>query len=114
MKACTLFFNPRCSKCREAKEMLGEKNMAVEIVEYLKNSPTEQELLALMKILVEPVGSIVRTKEEKYQELKFPLDDVKIIAKNLAKYPELIERPIVMVKNKAIVARPVEKMQEIL
>ena len=67
-----------------------------------------------MKILVEPASTLVRTKEAKYQELKFSLEDDVVIAENLARYPELMERPIVVMNNKAIVARPVEKMEKIL
>jgi arsenate reductase len=104
-----LYFNPQCSKCRQALCELEPRKP--EIVEYLKNAPSEAELLALMRILEGEPSELVRTKEQSYRENPFPLDDRSVIARELAKRPDLLERPIVVYRGRAVVARPVERMK---
>jgi arsenate reductase len=106
-KKVTLYYNPRCSKCREALCMLEEKGIEAEIIEYLKTPPTEKELKAVLeKLGLKPVD-IIRTKEPLFEK-KFKgkkhsdAEWIKIMSKN----PILIERPIAIEGNKAIVGRP--------
>src|SRR5579863_24025 len=94
-KKVTLYYNPRCSKCREALCMLEEKGIEPEIIEYLKTPPTEKELRDLLKKLGLKPMDIIRTKEplftEKYKNKKYSDTEwIKIMVKN----PILIERPI--------------------
>ena len=114
-KKVTLYYNPRCTKCREGLCMLEDKGYVVEIVEYLKDVPTDKELKDLLKKLGAKPMDIIRTKEPLFQE-KFAkkkhtdAEWIKIMCKN----PILIERPIAIEGNKAIVGRPPEKIFEIL
>jgi len=104
-----LLHNPRCSKSREALALLQDRNP--EVVEYLVDPLRESELLALMEILVGDVAELVRTKEESFRAKPFALDDRRVIAAELAKRPELLERPIIIKGNRAVVARPIERIE---
>lgn len=106
-----VFHNPRCGKCRTALEAFEKSGVKVVLTEYLKEPPSKKELLAVLAILDGAPGSLVRTKEEKYQEMQFSLNDVDVIATQLAKHPELIERPVIMNGTKAIIARTPESLQ---
>ncbi len=102
-----IYHNPRCSKSREAMELLKENNCDFEVREYLKVPPTEKELKDLIKKLGCKPFDIVRQKEElfinKYRSKKISGPQwIKILAAN----PILIERPIVITNTEAIVGRP--------
>jgi len=102
-----IYHNPRCSKSREALDLLQENNCDIEIREYLKAPPTEDELKILLKKLSCKPFDIVRKKEELFIE-KFKdkkLTDAQWI-KILSKNPVLIERPIIIDGVKAIIGRP--------
>ena len=114
-KKVTLYYNPRCSKCREALCMLEDKGIEAEIIEYLNTPPTEKELKDVLKKLGLKAMDIIRTKEplfiEKYKGKKFTdAQWIKVLVKN----PILIERPIAIEGNKAVVGRPPEKIFTIL
>jgi arsenate reductase len=102
-----IYYNARCSKCREAKELLEENKCEFEIRNYLENPPTQKELKELVnKIGCKPID-LVRQKEELFQE-KYAgkkLTGAQII-KLLSENPILIERPIVVDGEKAIIGRP--------
>jgi arsenate reductase len=108
-----IYHNPRCTKSRETLALIEKKNP--EIVEYLKTPPTTDELKALLKKLGLSVQEIIRKKEplfiEKYKDKK--LSDEKWIAV-LVKNPVLIERPIVVKGNKAVIGRPPENVLTLL
>lgn len=108
-----IYHNPRCSKSRETLALLEGKGIKPEIVEYLKEPLTEVEILALIKLLPGKVEEIVRVKEEAFLEAKFDTSDVRQIAKNIAKHPVLMERPIVVHGKKAVIARPPEKVKDL-
>lgn len=108
-----LYHNPKCSKSREALSLLQSRKLELQIIEYLKDSPTEEQILELIKILDGPISALVRVKEEEYQNLKFDTDSPSEIAKYLAKYPKLMERPIVIKGNRAIIARPIENLEKL-
>lgn len=114
MSKFTIYHNPRCSKSRDTLEILEKNGVKPEVVEYLKNAPTYEELLEIMDMLDEPCAALVRVKEDKYKELDFDLGDKKTVAKNLAKYPELLERPIVVHGKKAVLGRPPENVKKLL
>jgi arsenate reductase len=113
MPKWTIYYNPKCSKCREALELLQSKNIEPTVIEYLKDPPSEAELKKIAAMLSEP-AELVRTKEDDYQANKFDLTSAQEIAKHLAKNPKLIERPVVIKDNQAVVARPVEKLKSLL
>ncbi|RZJ30667.1 MAG: arsenate reductase (glutaredoxin) [Flavobacterium sp.] len=111
----TVYHNPRCSKSRECMLFLEETGQPYEIIEYLKETPTVDELKEIIrKLNVKPIA-IVRQNEplwiEKYKDKKLSGDGlIRVLVKN----PILIQRPIVVNGDKAIIARPLEKAAEIL
>lgn len=111
----TIYHNNRCSKSRCALELLREQGIEPTIVEYMKEVPNREEMKKiLMKLHLRP-QDILRTGEELYKsKLKtLKLNDEEWITIMLEN-PQLIERPIVVKGNKAIVARPAEKILELL
>src|ERR1700758_2190211 len=111
----TIFYNARCSKCREAMEVLKDSNCEIEIVEYLKEFPTKKELKdLLMKLGLKPFD-LIRQKEEifkkKFKNKKFTdAEWLQVIIEN----PILLERPIIIDGYKAVIGRPVEKIIELI
>jgi len=111
----TIYHNPRCSKSRHALALLGEAGEQPEVVEYLKTPPTRAELKALLKKLALMPAQIVRTGEDLYKK-KYQGRDLSdeqwldVLVEN----PVLMERPIVVKGERAIVGRPPEKVLEIL
>lgn len=111
----TIYHNPRCSKSRECLQLLELQNKPFTTVKYLNEPLTKEELKDLIKKLeIKPI-ELVRTKEaiwkEKFEDKK--LTPTQVI-NAMVKHPELIERPIVVNGNKAVIARPVERANEIL
>jgi len=110
-----VYHNPRCSKSRCALDFLKEKEVDFEVVEYIKQVPTIEELTAIVTLLgIEPFA-LVRTGEAVYKE-QFKgkqLSDGQWIEAMVA-FPQLIERPIVIKNGKGVIARPVERIVEIL
>lgn len=111
----TIYHNPRCSSSREALRLLEESGETIEIVKYLENPPTHQELSQLIELLgIKPI-ELVRTKEDEWKE-NFKgrvLSDSQIIDA-MIKFPKLIERPIAIKGTHAVVGRPPIKVLDIL
>ena len=110
-----IYHNPRCSKSRLGLAFLKEAGVNVEVVKYLDNTPTEEELEELIKKLgIKPI-ELVRKNEKIWKEnyKGKNLSDKEII-KAMVENPKLIERPIVVNGDKAVIARPTEKIKEIL
>lgn len=111
----TLYHNPRCSKSREALEILNEKGEEVNVIHYLKTPPTTDELRNLISLLkIKPI-ELIRTQEAEWKE-NFKdknLSDDELIEAMIA-FPKLIERPIVVKNPKAIIGRPPQKIIDIL
>jgi len=118
MNKIIVWHNPRCRKSREglamAQKAAEEKNLEVEIRKYLDNPPNKEELKKVLKMLgIKPI-ELVRTKEADWKDNfkgKELSDDEVIDA--MVKYPKLIERPVVIYKDKAVLARPAEKVLEL-
>lgn len=112
----TIFHNPRCSKSRQTLQLLGEQNIAPEIVEYLNTPPSAEQLSAILEMLGLEPRQLMRTKEPEYKDQG--LDDEGLSRKQLIEAmvatPKLIERPIVIHNDKAIIGRPPEKVLDIL
>jgi len=105
-----IYHNPRCSKSRQALAMLQEAGSEVEIFEYLKTPPTPDELADVISKLGITSEQLVRKKEALFKELglhKRTLTEEQWI-QVLCKNPKLIERPIVISGNRAVVGRPPE------
>ena len=110
----TIYHNPRCSKSREALAILEEQGAEIEIVKYLQDVPTEEELLLLLAKLHLKPFDIVRKGEKLYKEeyKKLTLNNHEWIKVMLAN-PKLIERPIVVKGNKAVIGRPPSLIKEL-
>lgn len=107
-----IYHNPRCSKSRQALEILKDKGIQPEIIQYLDTPLNEEQLIDLVSKLNGPASQLVRTKEDDFKNSPFNLDDTETVIKELAKNPNLLERPVVIHLNKAIVGRPPEKIME--
>lgn len=110
-----IYHNPKCSKSREGLCVLQDLNQEIEIINYINNPLTVSELKNIIKLLgIKPI-ELVRVKEAIWKE-NFKdknLTDDEIIEAMVAN-PKLIERPIVVKGNKAVIARPIEKIDEII
>jgi len=116
MTELILYHNPRCSKSRGALELLEARGLKPEIVRYLETPPSAAELKALLDKLGLAPRQLLRTGEDEYQSLGLAdpaISDEQIIDA-MAGHPRLIERPILIAGDKAIVGRPPEKVLEIL
>lgn len=110
-----IYHNPRCRKSREGLAFLQEKGHTFEEVRYLDTPFTQDELRAVIeKLGIAPVELVRKTEAIWKENFKGKeLSDVEII-EAMVENPKLIERPIVVNGNKAVVARPAEKIDEIL
>jgi arsenate reductase (glutaredoxin) len=110
-----IYHNPRCSKSRTVCSIIRDKGLRAEVIEYLHTPPTRTELVALLAKLRMRPAEIVRTGEAVFKaEYKGrELSDEQWLDALVA-HPILIERPIVVVGNRAIVARPPERVLELL
>lgn len=115
MSTITIWHNPRCSKSRAVNTLLEEQGVEAEVVKYLEEDLTISQLKELLAMLgIEP-RELMRTKEAIYRELnlKEESDPQKLIEAMLA-HPKLIERPIVIKGDKAVIGRPIEKVIDLL
>jgi arsenate reductase len=112
----TLYHNNRCSKSREALALLEQSGKSFAVRYYLEQPLSATELTALLKALQLSARELMRTKEEDYKTLNLSdaaLSEQQLIAA-MAQHPKLIERPILQVDDKAVIARPADKMLALL
>jgi arsenate reductase len=111
-----IYHNPRCSKSRAACTLLAEAGVQHEIIEYLKHPPSRDELATLANMLGIRAGELVRRGEAVFKEkyTGIAADDDARWLDALAADPILIERPIVVAGKRALVARPPERLRELL
>ncbi|MDH3728061.1 MAG: arsenate reductase (glutaredoxin) [Myxococcales bacterium] len=112
----TIWHNPRCSKSRQTLQLIRDRNVEPTIIEYLKTPPSTEELEDLLeKLRMEP-RELMRKKEAPYEE--FSLDDPSLTRKDLIRAmvdnPVLIERPVVLRDNRAVLGRPPKNVLELL
>lgn len=114
-EAITLYHNPRCSKSRSALALLEERGLAPRVVEYLRTPPDRSEIAALVRKLGIPAEQLVRTGEAVFKESYAgrTLTDAQWIDA-MAEHPILIERPIAVAGERAVVGRPPERVLELL
>lgn len=111
-----IYHNPRCSKSRQTLQLLEEKGVNAEIVEYLKDAPSKTELESVLTLLALSPRDLMRKGEAVYAELNLSddaLSNDQLIAAMLEN-PILIERPIVLANGKAAIGRPPESVLDIL
>ncbi|KJJ39247.1 arsenate reductase (glutaredoxin) [Aequorivita vladivostokensis] len=111
----TLYHNPRCSKSRQALQLLEEEGETIEIVKYLENPPTHQELKQVIELLgIDPI-ELVRKQEAEWREnYKGKNLTNEEVIDAMIQHPKLIERPIAIKGTHAVVGRPPEKVLDIL
>lgn len=114
MQQITIWHNPRCTKSRNALDYLEEKKLDIHVVKYLDLEITKDDLKEILQMLGFGARDLMRTKEDIYKELnlKDENDEEKLIEAMVAN-PKLIERPIVIKDGSAVVARPLEKIDEL-
>jgi len=115
MKA-KIFHNPRCSKSRKTLEILLEKGIQTEVIQYLKTPPDHKTLENILKMLnIKPID-LIRKGETLYKELNVSKyqNNSEMLLKIMIENPILIERPIVLVNNKAVIGRPPELVLSII
>ncbi len=110
-----IYHNNRCSKSRDSLAILNEQNIDFKVIEYLQNPPTAKQLKTLLKKLKLKPYELIRKSEElfkaEYKDKDFSDDEwIEVMVNN----PVLIERPIIVNGNKAVIGRPPEKVLEIL
>ncbi|MBV2131043.1 arsenate reductase (glutaredoxin) [Arsukibacterium indicum] len=117
----TIYHNPRCSKSRDALALLQQhiqqhNDLALNVVEYLKTPPTEAELTAILAKLKIPARSLLRTGETDYTSLQLNQPELteQQLIKAMSQHPKLIERPIVVIGDRAAIGRPLSNVSAIL
>jgi arsenate reductase len=111
-----LYHNARCSKSRGALELLQAKGHSPEIVHYLEQPPSVEELRELVRMLGIGARELLRTGEPEYQALGLadPALDEEALLEAMATHPRLIERPILVHAGRAIIGRPPERVLDLL
>ncbi len=115
MAAFKIYHNPRCSKSRATLALLQERDIEPQIIEYLKTPPTAAELKTLLSLLEMKPEQLVRKVEDIYRNeyAGKTLTDAQWI-NAMVEHPALIERPIVVSGNRAILGRPPENVLKLL
>lgn len=115
MSTVTIYHNPRCSKSRAACELIAARGVEASVIDYLTNPPTRDELSRLLGKLGMRASEIVRRGEAVFSEhyAGRQLSDEQWLDALLA-HPILIERPIVVCGDRAVIGRPPQKVLELL
>lgn len=116
MPATLLYHNPGCSKSRAAFEWLQSHGIAFDVVDYLQSPLSAAEIVELLAALGATARDAMRREDALYGELGLyspKLDEQALIAA-MERHPALLQRPILRHGERAVIARPVERMQEIL
>lgn len=116
MTELILYHNPRCSKSRSALELLEQRGLSPSVIRYLETPPSAAELQQILARLGISPRQLLRSGEEEYKTLNLAdptLTDGQIIDAMVA-HPKLIERPILVAGDMAVIGRPPEKVLEIL
>jgi arsenate reductase len=111
-----VYHNPVCSKSRGALEILGDRGVDVEVVEYLKERPSRADLERILDALPDEPAALVR-KDKRFTELGLDEADYQTrdaVIDVLLEHPELMERPVVFRGERALICRPSERVLELL
>ncbi|MGI9539865.1 MAG: ArsC/Spx/MgsR family protein [Miltoncostaeaceae bacterium] len=111
-----ILHNPRCSTCRGVCELLDASDVDVEVVRYLDTPPDAAELRGIIAMLDEPADALVR-RDAHFRELGIAvdsLDDEETVLALLVEQPRLLQRPVVIRDGRAIIARPPERVAELI
>lgn len=112
----TIWHNPRCATSRRVLQMIRNKGIEPHVVEYLKTPPSAKEIKAVLAKLKIGARDLLRRKEAAYRAEG--LDDEKLadaaIIRAMTEHPILIERPVVLAGRRAVLARPAERVFEVI
>ena len=116
MVECILYHNPSWGKSREAVSLLNENNINYDLVEYLKNPLSVTEVMSLSNKLGLAPSEFVRKSEKDFKEnnLGEIIKDNKKMATSISKFPKIMERPILVKGNKAVLGRPLENILKLV
>ena len=116
MSAFKIFHNSRCSKSRQALQILQDSNCDIEIINYLETDLDVSLIKDVLKKLSLKPRDILRTSEQDYKDNKLEEDNLSDddLIDHMIKHPKLIERPIVIKGHKAVLGRPPENVLELL
>lgn len=115
MSEFVIYHNPRCSKSRKALELLQAHGVEPRIVNYLEAPPELETLRTLLATLDIAPLELVRRKEEAFAASGLTAEaDAESVALALVAHPQLLERPVVVRGERAILARPPERVLELL
>lgn len=116
MSQIRIYHNPRCSKSRQTLALLNEKGIEPEIVLYLDTVPNKEELAEVLQKLGISARDLLRKGEAIYKELQLSNDNLseEQLIDAMINHPKLIERPIVVNGDKAILGRPPENVLDII
>jgi arsenate reductase len=110
-----VYFNPACSNCRTLRAILEERGVDVDYVAYLQQTPTREELERVMGLLgLDDPRGMMRAKEPVYAQLGLDTAGRDELLDAMVAHPILIQRPIVILGDRAVIARPPERVLEIL
>ena len=111
----TIWHNPRCSKSRQALQLLNEQGVSATVVEYLKSPPTTEELGQVLDMLGLEPRDLMRTREVVYREQGLAdISDREALIAAMVRTPILIERPVVIHGSRAVIGRPPEAVLELV
>lgn len=116
MARVRIYHNPGCSKSRGALELLERRGVDVEVVEYLQDPPDRAALERILELLPDDPGELVR-KDKRFAELGLDADDYEkpqAVIEVLLAHPELMQRPVVIRGDRALIARPPDRVEELL
>jgi arsenate reductase len=116
MDRVTIYHNPVCSKSRGALDILRERGIDCDVVEYLKTPLDRGALTRVLALLGGPPGDLVR-KDKRFKELGLDANDYvtrEQVVELLVAHPELMERPVVVRGEQAVIGRPSERVSEVL
>lgn len=114
MPAARLYHNADCSKCRAALVLLIERDVETEVVNYLENPPTLDELRELVRQLGVPVRDLLRAGHADAAHLDDPAVSDETVLAALRANPQWLQRPILVIGERAVIARPPERALELL
>jgi len=115
MADLTIWHNPRCSKSRSTLDILQERGVEASVVKYLDEAPTRADIEGVLaKLGTDDPMAIVRTGEDRWKELGVDKADREAVLDALAANPILIERPIVIKGDRAVIGRPPENVLSLL
>ncbi|KAB7886232.1 arsenate reductase (glutaredoxin) [Poseidonibacter ostreae] len=115
MEDITIWHNPRCSKSRNALNLIEEKKINKKVFKYLEENPSKEQITNVLKLLKISAKELLRTGEKVYKELDLKnVDNEDELITAMYENPKLIERPIIIIANEAVIARPIENMELLL